>query len=81
MLKVLAEMQRTLADLATKVDAVATDVKAHRAETKKGFEALDKELAVHSERTHRKIEERLDKLEAIPKTKPARASVRTPRRR
>jgi hypothetical protein len=68
-----------LAKVDAKVETVSAKVDAHRAETSKGFAALDEELGGHSERAHRALEERLDKLEArLPAPRPA---PRTPRRR
>jgi chromosome segregation ATPase len=83
----VAEVKADVAEVKADVAGVKADVAAHRAETKKGFADLDKELDAHSERSHRELERRLDKVEkdvatlkGRPAARPARRS-RTPRGR
>ena len=73
-LKVLAEVRR---DMATKADVAKLDAKveAHRAETRKGFDDLDKELAGHAS-VHREIEKDIEAL----KRRAPRTAARAPRR-
>ena len=51
-----AALEASVAKVEAKVDVLQADVTAHRAETKRGFADLDKELTAHSEKTHRAIE-------------------------
>lgn len=53
-----------LATLEAKVETVSAKVDTLRAEASKGFTTLDAELSAHSAPAHRKLEERLDKIEA-----------------
>jgi ferritin-like metal-binding protein YciE len=82
-LKAIAAMQAQVAGLdakmATKDDLarVETKVDAHRAETKKGFADLEKELDGHSGVVHRRIEKDIETL----KRRLPRAPARAPRRR
>lgn len=65
--------------LDAKVVALDANVDAHRKETAKAFADLDDELAKHSERTHRKLETRIERLER--RTAPKKVSARPLRRR
>lgn len=75
----LARVDGKVDTAGAKIDTVSAKVDAHRAETSRAFALLDGELGRHSDRAHRAIEERLDKLEARATVK--RPTARTPRRR
>lgn len=78
---VLNAIAQLRAESATKADLsrVEAKVDAHRKETAKGFADLDEELAKHSERTHRKLEARIERLEK--RAAPKKVSARPLRRR
>ncbi|MBX3228713.1 MAG: hypothetical protein KF837_15440 [Labilithrix sp.] len=58
----LATLAAIRAELGAKIDAIDAKVDAHRAETAKGFAALDRELTGHADPIHRDIERDIEKL-------------------
>ena len=72
---VLNAIAKLDAKVERRVDDLQSDIEAHRAETKKGFAALDKELTGHTD-VHREIEKDIEAL----KRRPARTAARPTRR-
>lgn len=77
--KMEARLEAKIEAVRGEVEGVRADVATHRKETATGFDDLDDELAKHSERTHRKLEARIERLEK--RSAPKKVSARPLRRR